>query len=101
MTREELIKKIMLIKGANQNNMFGYLKEYEAGYIADFIIEDRKRSFIGLINSHDQLLNALRYLAYERTPIGEKLIDTCTESCQERVIQAISNGETLKNAGVQ
>ena len=41
--REELIRKIILIKGASQHGMFGYLTPIEAAYIADFIIADRKR----------------------------------------------------------
>lgn len=47
------------------------------------------------IGKHEmkQVVEALRYLAYERTPIGEKIIDIVDESCQMKVIEAIKVGE--------
>lgn len=47
------------------------------------------------IGKHEmkQVVEALRYLAYERNPIGEKIIDSIDESCQMKVIEAIKVGE--------
>ncbi len=47
----------------------------------------------GLVDNsvNAELLQALEYLAYERNPIGEKYIDTCSETCQQKVCEAISN----------
>lgn len=40
-----------------------------------------------------KLLHALEYLAYERNPIGEKYIDTCSPTCQEKVMDALAEGK--------
>lgn len=41
----------------------------------------------------NEAIEALRYLAYERNPIGEKIIDMVSESCQQKVINALHNSD--------
>lgn len=38
-----------------------------------------------------ELIAALQYIAYDRLPWGGKVIDECSQTCQEKVINAISN----------
>lgn len=46
----------------------------------------------------EELIEALEYLAYERNPIGEKYIDTCSEAAQMKVIGALANAKNQRPA---
>ncbi len=54
----------------------------------------QERSGLDSKDVNVELLHALEYLAYERNPIGEKYIDTCSETCQMKVIGAIRDAKT-------